>query len=947
MDHGAFLGPLADTQSHTYFEFVRLQELTDWWQWMLLLVVGLALMAYVGWLYRRDTRELRRGVRWVLLLLRITAFGGLLIFFLDLQKRTEQQQTRDSRVAVLVDTSQSMGLTDTPTGARASRLQQVIDEFSQGPLLAELCQKHEVTVYRFDQAAAPTRIATFAKRRSQTPETSGDQRAARQAALQEVRRLFGGAAAVATFGLLAFAAQGLWGGRLRGREGEAYPLLAGAVALIVALVIAAVANLRHPELAWAEIRSGTIAEAGSAPDSDGNAGATEALAAPSARDASQGPERSPASVAIELNPAEVPWNTELVARGVETRLGESLRWILDKERDGPLAGLIVLTDGQHNAGATPESVIKVAQAAEVPIYPIGMGSEKQPRNVRLVDLEAPPRVYPGDRFNLTGYLQADGLSGRTVRVRLTQRTLDDKPMDPPVELDRRVTLGEDGQIQPIQFELLPDSIGRHRWTMQIEASEADDLDLRDNQKSSTVQVVERRSRVLLFAGGPMRDYRFLRNLLYRDATTQVDVLLQTAPPGAAQEASEVLLEFPRDRDQMFQYDSVVAFDPDWTQLTSEQIQLLDEWVAEKAGGLIVVAGPVNTALWSRGASGTGDDQKLSLVRDLYPVTFYRRGAATIQLGRVGSDTPWPLRFTEEGQRAQFLWLEDSPTGSESAWSSFPGVYGYQALRGAKPGAQVYARFSDPQAAAGDELPIYMAGQFYGAGRVFYLGSGEMWRLNALDPRYFETLYTKLLRHVSQGRLLRDSSRGLLLVDQERCSLGDTITVRATLSDTQFRPLTLESVEAAVLRPDTRREPLTMQRVVNGERPGMYAAQFTATLEGDYRIELPIPGSDTELLTREVKVRVPALEIESPQRNDAVLSLLAKQTAGGYFVGLSAARGDGGVAPLPNQLRVKDQVTFRPAAPDSTFDQQLMTWLLALICGALSLEWLIRRLFKLA
>ena len=109
----------------------------------------------------------------------------------------------------------------------------------------------------------------------------------------------------------------------------------------------------------------------------------------------------------------------------------------------------------------------------------------------------------------------------------------------------------------------------------------------------------------------------------------------------------------------------VAFDPAWTELTTEQLELLDEWVAEKAGGLIVVAGPVNTSTWSRGRHAAADDEKIAIVKNLYPVTFYRSGAATIQLGRAGSDQAWPLEFTEEGLRAPFLWLEDSPTGSEN------------------------------------------------------------------------------------------------------------------------------------------------------------------------------------------------------------------------------------------------------------------------------------------
>src|SRR4029079_8146493 len=127
-------------------------------------------------------------------------------------------------------------------------------------------------------------------------------------------------------------------------------------------------------------------------------------------------------------------------------------------------------------------------------------------------------------------------------------------------------------------------------------------------------------------------------------------------------------------------------------------------------------------------------------------------------------------------------------------------YGYYGVRGPKPGATVFGRYSDPEAAIGNERPVYLAGQVYRAGRVFYLGSGEMWRLRALDDRYFETFYTKLIRHVSQGRLLLGSARGMLLADRDRYNLGSTVAVRAQLSDAQFEPLDQASVPLQVIPP---------------------------------------------------------------------------------------------------------------------------------------------------
>ncbi|HRX82360.1 MAG TPA: hypothetical protein P5307_25010, partial [Pirellulaceae bacterium] len=67
------------------------------------------------------------------------------------------------------------------------------------------------------------------------------------------------------------------------------------------------------------------------------------------------------------------------------------------------------------------------------------------------------------------------------------------------------------------------------------------------------------------------------------------------------------------------------------------------------------------------------------------------------------------------------------------------------------------------------------------------------------------------------------------------------------------------------------------------------------------------------------------------------------------VGFDAAlnRGGAGRAPISSLLDPQDQVTYLSGTPDKQFERVLMTWLMGLICGVLCLEWLIRRLSKLA
>lgn len=922
---------LAEVTAGTFYQFARLQALSQWWHWLVLTAVCAAVLSYVLTMYRKDSAELPGGLRWALVALRLAALIGVLFYFLNLEKRAERQLVKNSRVLLLVDTSQSMGLHDRPGSGGPegrTRIRQVIDALAGGEFIEQLRQRHDVMVYRFDQATRPAEIASFPKRLAAEAgaETISaadvyrrSLREARWAAVCAGLVLFAGVFLVLVYAIVIR--------RSPDPERGSWTLPAGLVALILGLVVLAVANLRNPEVQFLAV-IGWDETAGSKRGSDDAAS-----------------DRTDAERVRE--PEEIDWETELAARGLQTRLGDAVRYLANKERGGPIAGLVMFTDGRLNDGIEHTAAASLARLAEIPIYPVGLGSDRRPANVRVVDLEAPERVYPGDRFTLTGYLQANGMSGRSVEVRLSSAPtgVPDRERAETLEQEDRVELGSEGEIVAVKFEVTPNETGRRTYQLTVK-SPAGDSNPADDSKTANVEVVERRTRVLLIAGGPSREYQFLRNMLYRDKDTVSDVWLQIGVQGISQESNELLFEFPETAEELFEYDCIVAFDPDWTRLDLLQIKNLEQWVADKAGGLVVVAGPIHTPQWANVRQG---DSRLDTIRTLYPVVFYSSGLATLGAGRFGGEEPWRLEFTREGREAEFLWLEDTAVTSEAAWLTFDGVFGYYAVKDPKPAARVYARFSDPNTAIDGQLPIYLASHFYGSGRVFFQASGEMWRLRSVDEAYFERYYTKLIRWVAQGRLLQDSKHGVLLVDKDRCLLGETISVQAILTDSQGQALAAREVVATLIQPDGGRIQLTLKAVEGGAREGTFATQFTAVQEGDYRVELRPPhGELDELLVRETRVLAEELETKQPERNDPLLVDMAQTTGGAYYVGIEAATGrGGGSTPLVSELKPQDQITYLPGLPDPDFERRLMAWLMALICGALSLEWLFRRLSRLA
>jgi hypothetical protein len=323
-----------------------------------------------------------------------------------------------------------------------------------------------------------------------------------------------------------------------------------------------------------------------------------------------------------------------------------------------------------------------------------------------------------------------------------------------------------------------------------------------------------------------------------------------------------------------------------------------------------------------------------MLRSLYPVEFNRSLALLIEDGRYGSEQPWPLQFTREGLEAEFLWLDDDALESQRIWDSFAGVFGYYRARGTKPGATAYAYYSDPDAAIGDKKPLYFAGHYFGAGRVFFMGSGEIYRLRELDDRYFDTFYTKLIRHVSQGRLLRGSKLGSLLVERDRYVLGNTVIVKAQLTTPQQQPLEVPKVQLQVTQRDG--QPLKIDLAADPARKGMYGGQFTVTQDGECRLALIHPDAPEEPLTKRLQVFMPKLEQENPERNDPLLEELTSATGGEFYRGVPQAIGAQSVKPLVAQLQDRTQETYVAGRKDRDWEENWMHLLLGIVAGCLCL-----------
>lgn len=927
--------PDTTPQLQWHYELVPLLPLNQAWHWGLVMAVVFGLAGVAIAFSRRDAKKMTPPASMTFLVLGVLPILGLLLFFMGIQRQGETRIVQPSELLVLVDTSLSMGLNDEPDEPSRRRIDPVIELFQEQDLLQQLNQHHRVRFFRFADSQRVEEVASFSR---STPQkvTNNESTTGTRSLDAGTQRLLpfwlDGGLLIAGLSLLLVAGTGAaFGARQFVVD---WGVAIGTSALVTGVSLAAAAEVTRFDSNQIPVPSHAI------PDDESN-------------------------IPGQLTLDQVDWSIELAPQGTETRMGDALLDLVSSHRSRATAGLLLVTDGRSNQGSPVTQAIVAAADVNLPVYVVGTGSDKVIQNARLSDIQVPQKVFPGDRFEVRAVIQSTGLLNQTARVQLLSgdesRSIDELAVIDEVPWQ----LGDDGQPQTIEFPITSQQEGSQNYAVRI-LPVAGELDATDNARRASVQIETRKTRVLLIAGGPTRDYQFLRNQLFRDDDVTLAVWLQLTQPGADQESDQLLFAFPESESELFEYDCLVAFDPDWRKLSTGQTRWLERWISQKAGGMIVIAGPVNTPEWTRQPRG---DEAMDLIRRLYPVSFYSQGSAALKLGRFGGDRPFPLAFSREGLTADFLQLGDTLAESVLAWKSFNGVFGYYAVRETRRGADVLARFSDPETSIDGEQPVWLASQLYGAGRVVFQGSGEIWRLRESNVEYFQRYYLNLIRWVSQGRLLRDSQQGVLLVDRNRCWVGDQVIVRAIVNDPGGNPIMADNVQATVNRPDGTALTITLNNNRDATSPGSFSGQFLAGTEGVFQIRLPLPGdSAARELRAEIEASIPDLEKVNPQRNDALLQVVADRTGGRYFCELNtdgtaiarssipnadsprqseeriALTGENGLAAMMGAI---DQELWLPGTSDQGFARRLAAWLTGWLVLVLCLRWSLRRFYKLA
>lgn len=616
--------------------------------------------------------------------------------------------------------------------------------------------------------------------------------------------------------------------------------------------------------------------------------------------------------------------------GQATNLANAVREALRSLGGNPIAGIVIVTDGQNTEGDDPLTAADVAANLDVPLFTIGVGDSAEPRNIKVAEVWAPDSVFRKDPFILQTQVQADGFPGQSVNVELVARpVMPDGSTGAEVSIEtRNITFDKDSDDERLQFEYRPEKAGDYVFSVRIAALPNEVLDS-DNLKSIPVKVLSDQARVLLIAGSPSWEYRMVTNLLKRDKTVNLSCWLQTVDEDMRQEGNTVIERLPSTPEELFKYDVVLFFDPDPAEFNEAWIEAMRKFLGDHAGGMMWVAGPKYTAKF------------LTIFRtrdmiELLPVRMGQLSALDIETLVMTHAKEWPLRVTPAGVDHVMMRFDKDPAVNRRMWEVMPGIYWSFPIRSAKPGAQVLIEHGDPRLRTRDgSRPLLVTGQF-GPGRTAFVGFNGTWRWRKVGEKYFDQFWVQAVRYLTEGRLLGAKKRGRIGTDRDVYPVGQRVQVTAQLYDAAFRPLSDEVVPAILKGPGGEVASFELKPVAN--EPGSYEGTVIATQIGLNEVVVTLSGGGEGLVrvAKQLTVEVPQVEFADPRLNRTLLAAMSTRTDGRYF---EVNQTDELIDLVPERT---ETIVIR-GRPAELWDTDRLLILLIIL---LTIEWALRKRLKM-
>ena len=606
---------------------------------------------------------------------------------------------------------------------------------------------------------------------------------------------------------------------------------------------------------------------------------------------------------------------EMKFDGVQTKLGPALSSAREELAGLPVAGVILVSDGADTTDTSIADALLGLKAEKLPVFTVGVGSEKLPRDIQIDRVSTPRTVLKGASLLLDVIVRQTGYAGKTVTV--------DVEDEGQIVGSEKVELPADGSPATVRIRAKASQPGPRLFKFRVAPQEGEVV-TQNNVRESIIGVRDETERILYFEGEPRWEFKFLNRAVADDKNLLSVSLQRTADNKYMRlrgEQDEIVGGFPKTREELFKYRGLILGSVEAGIFSGDQLQMIADFVDRRGGGLLVLGGP--RSLGEGGYGGTPVADALPLLID--PRT---RASDPAPLARL-KVTP-----TVQGRTHAATQLAPTEAASAVRWNELPQVTTVNAQLSPKPGATVLLNGMDQSG----HPRVVLASQPYGRGKAIVLTVQDTWnwQMDASIPvedQTHENFWRQMLRWLVDG--VPD------LVDvhtsTERVDPGEPVTIDATVVDKQWVELNDATVMAHVSRPDGTSENVPLQWT--GEKDGHYRGTFVSSKVGPYEVAVDATRGGGEAVgSSTVYVRAVPSEAEffDPTMHAQPMKRIAEET-GGRFYAADAAQS------------LADDVRYAGRGVTAVEERELwnMPIVLITLLGLVCAEWGYRRVVGLA
>ena len=584
----------------------------------------------------------------------------------------------------------------------------------------------------------------------------------------------------------------------------------------------------------------------------------------------------------DASPVEAGEIGNLKAEGESTQVLPSILTVLQDLQGQRVAGVVLLTDGRDTPARNIADGLDTLKNYGAKVYPIAVGSDQQPKNIEVQNIQLDDVAFKGDVVNVKAMVRGSGYEPNhpvhlVLKDKKTNAILSRKD-GKPAELT--INLPDD---KPVEVELQWQTTEVGNKDIVFEAiKQPGELDDADNSRTAMVSVLDAKISVLFVDGYPRWDYRYLKNALIRDKTIEVSCLLASADFNFLQEGNKPLPSsgknvaghFPDTLDQLMEYDVIVLGDVDPRYFSDSQLQLINEFV-NRGGGFEMVAGERFSPQAYRNTP----------IEPLLPVTLAHVEATDPTVPITQGFRP---AVTKVGETTSiFRFFADKEINDEFVKHKIPELFWYCRGVTAKPSVgEVLAEHPTELGPDGHKSPILVAGRLGGRTLFSAIDDSWRWRFYTNEP-VFDTYWVQQLRYLARNRKI-GQRRLTLAADQPVYELGQQVRLILRVIDPGLIRQLPDQIRVEVK--DAADQPVRMETLVrqDGNEGEVFAGSFTADKVGKFTVHLPPIVTGVDMMETPVQVTLPRLELNDPRVDRIQLGRLASETLGSPIELVNAA-----------------------------------------------------------